>query len=79
MAFILSYSVTFISRGTAKDVDISFYIYHLWKYVGGSVINDNHIFTDGIRIDVSFFFKIGTILFALPNMFINKIFGTQFL
>lgn len=78
LAFILSYSVTFISRGTAKDVDISFYIYHLWKYVGGSVINDNHIFTDGIRIDVSFFFKIGTILFALPNMFINKIFGTQF-
>lgn len=78
LAFILSYSVTFLSRGTAKDVDVSFYIYHLWKYVGGSVINDNHIFTDGIRTDVSFFFKIGTILFALPNMFINKIFGTQF-
>lgn len=78
LAFILSYSVTFLSRGTAKDVDASFYIYHLWKYVGGSVINDNHIFTEGIRTDVSFFFKIGTILFALPNMFINKIFGTQF-
>lgn len=78
LAFILSYSVTFMSRGTAKDVDVSFYIYHLWKYVGGSVINDNHIFTDGIRTDVSFFFKIGAILFALPNMFINKMFGTQF-
>lgn len=78
LAFILSYAVTFISRGSASEVGGSFYLYHLWKYIGGSVINDNHIFTDGIRTDITFFFKLGTLFFALPNMFINKIFGTQF-
>lgn len=70
-SFVFSYFVTFLLRGKTNEVQNSFYIYHLWKYIGGSVINDNLIFSQGLYTDVNIFYKLGGILFAFPNMFIT--------
>lgn len=74
-AFVSSYVVTFILRKSFNNVNGQFYLYHLWKYIGGSLINNNLIFTEGIRIRFDCFYKLGSILMALPNMFIVGLFG----
>ena len=56
---------------------ISFYLNHLWGYIGGSLIYDNYIFTRGVRIGLGSIEKLMTFVFALPNMFLNKIFGIR--
>lgn len=70
--FVANYALGFAIYGT--EVDTFFYIGHFWKYFSGSVIYDNYIFTTGIRIDTSIFYKLMTFLFALPNMFLGKFF-----
>ena len=49
----------------------------MWKYIGGSSINSNIIFDDGLHIELDVFYKIGTMLFALPNMFIKVFSGNR--
>lgn len=71
--FVFSYFFTFLLRGKSNEVQNSFYIYHLWKYIGGSVINDNLIFSQGLYTDVDIFYKLGGILFTFPNMFITAL------
>ncbi len=74
--FILNYFVTFLYR--KMSVNSSFYFAHLWKYLAGSLIYDNIIFTNGLRIGMSGFYKLGNIFFSLPNMFISKFMGIKF-
>ena len=74
--FMANYLIGFIISGS--DVDPSFYIGHFWKYFAGSVIYDNYIFTTGIRVDTTFFYKILTFFFALPNMFFKIIFDEEY-
>ena len=73
IVFILNYFLGFITRGA--NVEQSFYLRHLWKYTAGSLIYDNYIFSIGVRSGVSIFYKLGTFIFALPNMFTNALFG----
>lgn len=74
--FIANYAIGFAF--SEVDVPASFYLAHFWKYFAGSLICDNYIFTTGIRVGVSIFYKLMTDLCALPNMFLNKIFGITF-
>ena len=71
--FVLNYVVAFVLNNIIGDVSNTFYLNHLWKYLGGSVINDNIIFNSGIDIGVSLMYKLGSILFTLPNMFLVKL------
>ena len=75
--FVLNYLLTFILKGINSNVAQEFYFNHLWTYISGSLIYDNRIFTEGIRIGVSIFYKLGTALFALPNVFISTFFGVS--
>lgn len=72
--FIGNYALTFFIKG--ETASMQFYLNHLWAYMSGSLIYDNYIFISGIRTDLSIFYKLGTFLCALPNMFLNKLFGT---
>lgn len=74
--FGLNYFITFLYNRV--NVNSSFYFAHLWKYLAGSLIYDNIIFTTGLRTGVSGFYKLGRIFFALPNMFIRKFIGTSY-
>ena len=74
--FVANYAIGFAIAGS--DVPPEFYIGHFWKYFSGSVIYDNYIFTSGIRVDTSLFYKLMTFLFALPNMFFGKLFDVTY-
>ena len=71
IVFIANYMIGFIIRDA--DVNPLFYVNHLWVYISGSIIYDNYIFTNGIRIGVDIFYKLMTFICALPNMFFYKI------
>lgn len=73
--FIGNYYISFLLRGVQNTVSNEFYIDHLWKYLGGSLIHDSVIFTTGVNVAWSGFYKLGRILFALPNMFLAGLFG----
>lgn len=73
LIFIANYAIGFALLGV--DVESTFYLVHFWKYFAGSLINDNYIFSSGINVGVNIFDKFMIFIFALPNMFINKIFG----
>lgn len=74
--FVANYALGFAMAGS--DVPAAFYIGHFWKYFSGSVIYDNYIFTSGIRVDTSLFYKLMTFLLALPNMFFGKLFDVTY-
>lgn len=74
--FIANYAIGFAIIGA--EVEPSFYIAHFWKYFAGSLIYDNYIFTSGVRVGISLSYKIMGYLFALPNMVLNKLFGSNF-
>lgn len=73
--FVLNYAIGFAISGVSDEIGSSFYMGHFWKYFSGSLIYDNYIFTTGIRVDTSIFYKLMTYLCALPNMFLFKLFG----
>lgn len=71
--FLGNYFLTFfISKSSVAS---TFYLNQLWVYCSGSMINDNLIFTNGIRVDTNLIYKLMTALLGLPNMFISKING----
>ena len=76
LIFIANYAIGFALLGI--KVETTFYLVHFWKYFAGSLINDNYIFSSGINVGIGIFDKLLIFLFALPNMFINKITGTTF-
>lgn len=75
--FVGNYYLSFYLRGVSSLITNTYYLNHLWTYIGGSVIYDNYIFTLGVRIGMHTPEKIMTFLFALPNLFLNKLFGIQ--
>ena len=76
-AFVLNYFVSFVLRGTAANIAQDYYFNHLWNYMAGSLIYDNRIFTTGIRVDTTIFYKLGTALFAVPNAFLSAMFNIR--
>lgn len=72
--FVFNYALGFAIAGVSDEIGPEFYMGHFWKYFSGSVIYDNYIFTTGIRVDTSIFYKLMTFIFALPNMFLGKFF-----
>ena len=71
--FVINYAMGFVIRSIS--VDNSFYLNHFWVYAGGSVINDNGIFTGTVNNDFGVLYRLCIFLFALPNMFIKKFSG----
>lgn len=69
--FIGNYLFQFTINDTAYKVDNSYYFQHLWNYISGSLIYDNYIFTNGLRIGTDIFYKLGTFICAPINMFLN--------
>lgn len=71
--FVLNYFITF----TAKQIKVGavFYTNHFWTYASGSLIYDNYIFDPGFNTDLSFGYRILSLIFAFPNMFIQKVTG----
>ena len=76
LLFVCNYALGFAIAGS--DVDPVFYLGHFWAYFAGSTIYDNYIFTSGIRVDVDIFYKLMTFFFALPNMFLLKLYDKTF-
>lgn len=75
--FVGNYSLGFFLSDNLQKVENTFYVNHLWKYMAGSLIYDNYIFTTGIRTEVSLDYKLMTFLCALPNMFTSKFFDFE--
>ncbi|WP_448863441.1 oligosaccharide repeat unit polymerase [Clostridium sp.] len=72
--FFGNYFLTFFIH--KSNVASTFYTNQLFVYCSGSMINDNLIFTKGIRVDTDFIYKLMTALLGLPNMFITFIYGS---
>ena len=75
--FFLNYYIGFFVRGAAENVTGEFYIRQFFTYSSGSLVYDNYVFDGGVRVGVSLVEKCLIFLFALPNMFFNKLFGFQ--
>ena len=67
--FYMNYAIGFAL--TDSSVDADFFISHFWKYLAGSVIYDNYIFTLGIETESNLGYKFLTYLCAFPNMFLS--------
>lgn len=76
LLFAGNYALSFIASD--QKATRAFILGHLWKYIAGSLIYDNALFTQGFHVGVSIFYKVGSMLFALPNMFIRALFGITF-
>ena len=72
IVFVSNYAIDFTVAG--NELESSFLLGHFWKYFSGSIIYDNYIFTSGIRTDIGLPSKVLVFIFALPNMFISKLF-----
>lgn len=72
VVFYVNYAISFVLVG--NDMTTQFILNHFWMYIAGSLIYDNYIFLYGIRPGIGVFYKLGTFIFALPNMFLEKTF-----
>ena len=73
--FVLNYIVDFVKQGTISSVHGSFFINHLWKYIGGGLITSSIVLGSSFHPGISMSYRIGQYLVALPNMFLNKMFN----
>lgn len=74
--FVSNYAISFYFFNVKPSTE--FYLKHFLTYALGSIINSNHIFLEGINTHLTLFHKIMIFIFALPNMFFNKIIGKVF-
>ena len=74
--FVINYVLGFFSRNVLGNVSGDFYLMHLWKYIGGSCIHDNTIFTSGQNIGVGYGYKLLYCVFPFINMILIGAFGT---
>lgn len=77
LAFVSNYIIGFINSRVIHSVNRNFYVNHLWKYIGGSVINSNIVFQRGLNEQADFIDKLLKCIVPLPNMFLMAIFGTE--
>ena len=75
--FILNYVIDFISNNVYHQVHSSFYLFHLWKYLTGAVINGDLYYAGTLGGVASTGYKLMTFIMALPNMFIYAIIGKK--
>lgn len=75
--FFANYFIGFYLRDSASSVSDSFYITRFFIYSTGSLVYDNNIFEAGIRVGSTLIDKCLTFIFALPNMFLNRLFGVR--
>lgn len=75
LLFVYNYVISFIEIGNLNKIGNDYYLNHMWMYSAGSIIHAGSIFKYGINQEWSFFYKIGRLFFALPNMFINRFFN----
>lgn len=77
LLFFLNYYIGFFVRDSAANIPGEFYIRQFFTYSSGSLVYDNYVFERGIRVGVSLIEKCLIFVFALPNMFLNKLFDIQ--
>ena len=75
LLFVGNYLLGFALHGTVRIVNNMYYIRHLWGYIAGSLIYDNEIFTTGVRVGTSIFYKLGSFVFTPINVFLNAFLG----
>lgn len=75
--FIGNYILGFTLYGTASKVNKIYYFKHLWTYISGSLIYDNVIFVQGVRVGVGILYKLGSFVLAPVNVFINALLGIR--
>ena len=75
--FFANYFIGFYLRDSASSVSDNFYVTRFFIYSTGSLVYDNNIFEAGIRVGSTLIDKCLTFLFALPNMFLNRLFGVR--
>lgn len=75
LLFISNYLIGFILHGVRSKVSNSFYFNHFWNYLSGSIIYDNNIFEEGVRVGADLTDKMFRIFVTPLNPFLNKIFG----
>ncbi|SDQ14919.1 DUF6337 family protein [Virgibacillus salinus] len=73
--FILNYAILFLARNAHPD--LSFYIYNIWTYIAGSVINMNILVHEGIINDNIGSWFAETFL-ALPNFIFKNLIGESY-
>lgn len=73
LIFTANYALQFLVAG--ESTESAFILNHFWTYCSGSLIVDNYIFNSHHIADVDLSYKLLTFIFALPNMFLNKLFG----
>ncbi|MCR5522591.1 MAG: DUF6337 family protein [Clostridia bacterium] len=78
LLFVSNYIIGFLFKGNLANINKDFYILHLWKYIGGSVVHDNNLFTSGLNVGVGFIQKILYCIMPLPNMFLKPLFGYEY-
>ena len=64
-------------RGTNALVKNQFYLYHLWNYIAGSIIDDNYLFLYGPYGNGSILYKLCGMVSAPLNLFVNTIIGKK--
>lgn len=73
--FVGNYIISFAVRNNTA-IDQNFYLYHLWKYIGGSSINFdavNRMYPSKQGLSIGLWILQN--LMSFPNMFISKIIG----
>lgn len=76
--FVMNYFISFVIRGTTSLLKENYYLEHLWNYLAGSLIYDNRIFNEGVRIDTNILYKLGSFILTPLNQFTNVMFGVKF-
>lgn len=76
--FVSNYVIDFYFTNRLSTMNKNFYGLHLWKYIAGSVIHDNQIFTSGINPGEGVGIKVLYCISALPNMFYYGLTGNAF-
>lgn len=71
--FVLNYFISFVARGTTNAIKDNYYLEHLWNYISGSIIYDNDIFLNGVRVNVSIFYKLLSFTMAPINLILDKL------
>lgn len=74
--FTSNYAFQFFVSG--ENMESEFILNHFWTYCSGSLIVDNYIFSSNRIPNVELSYKLLTFIFALPNMFLNKLFDITY-
>ncbi len=77
IVFITNYASKFILQGFVENVEGTYYVYRLWTYIAGGIINSNLITSSSSQVITNGFDYIWDIIFAFPDMIINKFFGIK--